>query len=371
MAVSDDKKYMKMALELAEKGRGSTSPNPMVGAVIVKSGAVIGRGCHEKYGGPHAERNALASCSISPAGGTMYVTLEPCCHYGKQPPCVDAILRSGISRVVIGSADPNPLVRGKGMEILKSHGVDVTEGICSDECHELNHVFFHYITTRRPFVAMKYAMTSDGKITAYTGRSKWITGKKAREHAHELRHRYTGIMVGIGTVLRDDPLLTCRIEGGRDPIRIICDSGLRTPLDSQIMKTAGNIPTIIASCCGDRDRIADYEKAGCRILDIRRKGDHIDPEELMIKLAAENIDSILLEGGGTLNWSALNSGIVQRVYTYMAPKILGGADAKTPVEGPGVTGPDLGFRLKFMNMTRLDEDILIESEVIDDVHGDR
>ena len=187
----------------------------------------------------------------------MYVTLEPCCHYGKQPPCVDAILDAGIHRVVVGSADPNPLVAGKGIAILRAHGIDVTENVLQEECDALNKVFFHYITTKRPFVSMKYAMTMDGKIATYTGASKWITGEIARNHVQRQRHRFRGIMVGVGTILADDPLLTCRIEGGRDPVRIICDTHLRTPLQSQVVMTAKQVPTILATCCGDPEKQPD------------------------------------------------------------------------------------------------------------------
>ena len=194
----DDIAYMKMALELAEKGAGRTAPNPMVGSVIVKDGRVIGIGYHRQYGGLHAEREALASCTESPAGATMYVTMEPCCHHGKQPPCVNAILEAGIARVVVGSSDPNALVCGKGIATLKEHGVEVTEHVLSEECDRLNPVFFHYIQKKRPYVVMKYAMTLDGKIAAYTGKSKWITGEEAREHVHRQRDRYTAIMAGSG-----------------------------------------------------------------------------------------------------------------------------------------------------------------------------
>lgn len=198
-----DMEYMQLALALARKGCGWVAPNPMVGAVIVKDGEIIGQGWHEKCGQPHAERNALASCTKSPRGATMYVTLEPCCHTGRQPPCTDAILEAGIRRVVVGSGDPNPLVAGKGIQILRAHGIEVTENVLREECQRLNEVFFHYIRTKRPFVVMKYAMTLDGKIAAYTGASKWITGEKARNHVQEQRHRYSAIMAGVGTVLAD------------------------------------------------------------------------------------------------------------------------------------------------------------------------
>ena len=254
----DDIAYMKMALELAQKGAGRTAPNPMVGSVIVKDGRVIGTGYHRQYGGLHAEREALAACTESPVGATMYVTLEPCCHHGKQPPCVDAILEAGIGRVVVGSSDPNELVCGKGIATLREHGVEVTEHVLAEECDRMNPVFFHYIQKKRPYVVMKYAMTLDGKIAAYTGESKWITGEKAREHVHRQRDRYTAIMAGSGTVLADDPLLTCRIPGGRNTIRILCDSRLRIPLTANVIRTAGEVPTILATCCSEPERLLPY-----------------------------------------------------------------------------------------------------------------
>ena len=335
----------------------------MVGAVVVKEGRIIGQGWHQKYGQAHAERNALASCTEDPQGATLYVTLEPCCHYGKQPPCVDAILDAGIHRVVVGSADPNPLVAGKGIAILRAHGIDVTENVLQEECDALNKVFFHYITTKRPFVSMKYAMTMDGKIATYTGASKWITGEIARNHVQRQRHRFRGIMVGVGTILADDPLLTCRIEGGRDPVRIICDTHLRTPLQSQVVMTAKQVPTILATCCGDPEKQAAYQQAGCRILFLEEQCGHVNLLQLMEQLGQEQIDSILLEGGGTLNWSALESGIVQQVQAYIAPKLFGGRDARTPIEGAGIPLPDAAFRLKNSRLEQLGKDFLIESEV--------
>lgn len=364
----NDNEYMSLALKLAEKGCGLTAPNPMVGAVIVKDGKIIGQGWHQRYGQPHAERNALSACTESPEGATMYVTLEPCCHYGKQPPCVDAILQSGISRVVVGSADPNPLVSGKGIQILQQNGVSITQGVMKEECDRLNEVFFHYIQTKLPFVVMKYAMTLDGKIATSSGESKWITGEQARAHVQRQRHKYTAIMVGVGTVLADDPLLTCRIEGGKSPIRIICDSNLRTTIDSQVVATAGQTPTIIASCCDDEEKHLAYIKAGCEILTVPGKDGHVDLPKLMKLLGERNIDSILLEGGGTLNWSALESGIVNKVQAYIAPKLFGGQNAKTPVEGRGFPEIKNSPVLKNSVITRLGEDILIESEVDNSVH---
>lgn len=365
----NDYEYMRMALQLAEKGVGWVAPNPMVGAVIVKDGRIIGKGYHEKYGLAHAERNALAACKEDPRGATMYVNLEPCCHHGKQPPCVDAILEAGISHVLVGSADPNPMVSGKGVRILREHGVRVTENVMKEECDRLNQVFLHYIQTKRPYVVMKYAMTMDGKIAAYTGASKWITGKEARRHVHQQRHRYRAILVGVGTVLADDPLLTCRIEGGRNPIRVVCDSHLRMPLSSQLAATAKQVLTVIATCCTDREKYTAYEKVGCRILTVPQKDGHVDLQILMQKLGQQKIDSVLIEGGGTLNWSALESGIVQKVQAYLAPKLLGGQQAKTPVGGAGFLSPSESVILKNSAITPLGEDFLIESEVGSCVYG--
>ncbi len=357
-----DEQYMRMALQLALKGRGWVSPNPVVGAVIVRDdGTVIAEGWHERYGELHAERNALKNCMEPPTGATMYVTLEPCCHHGRQPPCTDAILEAGIRRVVVGSGDPNPLVAGKGIRILREHGVEVTEGVLKDECDAVNEIFFHYIQTGTPYVVMKYAMTLDGKIAAYTGKSQWITGEEARAHVHAMRGNLFGIMAGVGTVLADDPLLTCRLPGARNPVRIICDTNLRTPMTSKIVATAAQVPTIIATASEDQEAIRGYEEKGCRILQIAKaESGSIDLKELMKKLGSEKIDSILLEGGGTLNWSALESGIVNRVMAYVSPKLFGGSSAKTPVEGQGVTAPSSAFLLENTTVTRLGEDFLIE-----------
>ena len=364
-----DEQFMHLALQLAQRGCGWTAPNPMVGAVIVKNGRIIGQGWHQRYGEPHAERNALAACTEDPRGATLYVTLEPCCHYGKQPPCTEAILAAGIAHVVVGSSDPNPLVAGKGIRQLRENGVTVTEHCLQGECDRLNEVFFHYIQTKRPFVVLKYAMTLDGKIAAYTGASQWITGEAARNHVQQQRHRYRGIMVGVGTVLADNPRLTCRIPGGRGPIRILCDTHLRTPMNANVVTTARETPTILATCCTDPERQRPYEEAGCQVLCVEEQDGHVNLPQLMERLGEMQLDSILLEGGGTLNWAALESGIVQKVQAYIAPKLLGGRTAKTPVEGTGVPTPDQAFFLRNSKITQLGEDFLIESEVAHRVHG--
>lgn len=358
-----DIEYMQVAIKLARKGCGWVNPNPMVGAVIVRDNKIIGQGYHQKYGTLHAERNAIASCEASPAGAALYVTLEPCCHCGKTPPCTEAIIESGIRRVVIGSSDPNPLVAGKGVEMLRSYGIEVIENVLKDECDALNKSFFHYIQNGTPYVVMKYAMTLDGKIATRTGKSRWITGEAARQRVHEDRHSYSAIMVGVGTVIADNPLLTCRMENGRNPLRIVCDTSLRTPPQSKIVATANTVPTLIATVITDTNRHQPYLDAGCEILIVSQKENHIDLTNLMQRLGEKQIDSLLLEGGGTLNWSALQSGIVNKVQVYIAPKLFGGS-GKTLVAGSGVDFPDEAFRLTRPTITLIGEDILLESEVI-------
>lgn len=366
-----DEIYMRRAIVLAERGAGWTSPNPMVGAVIVKDGRIIGEGWHRRYGEAHAERNALQSCTESPVGAVLYVTLEPCCHHGKQPPCTDAILEAGIRRVAVGSGDPNPLVAGKGVEFLRAHGVTVDTGVLKEECDALNPVFFHFIQTKRPYVVMKYAMTMDGKIATRTGDSRWITGEATRRQVHRDRHRYSAIMAGVGTVLADDPLLTCRMEGGKNPVRIICDSHLRTPPDSRIVRTAREVPTILAAAVPPPERRNALEDAGCQVWDLPGPEGRVDLNALMDRLGARGIDSVLLEGGGELNWAALHSGIVQKVQAYIAPKLFGGTAAKSPIAGLGVETPAQAVRLVRTTVTQIGEDFLLESEVETDVHGDR
>ena len=365
-----EQRFMKRAVELAKKGAGQTNPNPLVGAVIVKDGRIIGEGYHERCGSLHAERNAFASLSESSEGAELYVTLEPCCHHGKTPPCTDAILEHKIARVIIGSRDPNPKVSGKGVSILRSAGVEVEEDFMREECDRLNPVFFHYITTNRPYVVMKYAATADGKIATRTGASKWITGEKARAKVQEMRWTYTGIMAGIGTVLADDPLLTVRVKGKLSPIRIICDSRLRIPEECNICKTAGEYTTVVA-CADDgtepsmAEKRKHLEEIGLHVVSMQDENGQVDLKRLMELLGkgeipgVDAVDSILLEGGGTLNDSALQAGIVQEVKVFLAPKIFGG-NGRTPVAGQGVAMPSEAAELQLENVSRIGEDILLE-----------
>lgn len=353
---------MRRALALAALGAGRVNPNPMVGCVIVKEGRIIGEGWHQEYGGLHAERNALANCNESTADATLYVTLEPCCHWGKTPPCTDAILEHHIKRVVVGCTDTNPLVAGQGIQLLRKAGVEVETGVCEVECRSLNEVFFHYIAHKTPFVVLKYAMTLDGKIAAYTGDSKWITGEAARTHVHQTRNRLSGIMVGVGTVIADDPLLTCRIEGGRHPTRIICDSHAQIPLETQIVRTAKDIKTIVA-VIEKNEKTQALEQAGIQILCCEEKDGRVDLSDLMRQLGEQNIDSVLLEGGSTLAFSALQAGIVRKVQAYIAPKLVGGQTAKTPVGGEGFPLMNDALALDNLSVQPLGGDFLLEGDI--------
>ena len=363
-----DQEYMLRAIQLAKKGEGWTNPNPMVGAVIVKDGRIIGEGYHKKCGELHAERNAIASLTESAEGATIYVTLEPCCHYGKTPPCTEAIIEQKIKKVVIGSRDPNPKVAGKGAQILRESGITVVQDFMREECDCLNPVFFHYITTKTPYVVMKYAMTLDGKIATKTGASKWITGELARQEVQHMRHRYMGIMAGIGTVLADDPMLNVRVEGWKSPVRIVCDSSLRIPLDSQIVRSAKEYRTIVAYAGREEneeitEKIERLHAKGVDTVCCPDGRGQIDLKKLMTYLGNEGIDSILLEGGGTLNDSALRAGIVKEVHCFIAPKLFGGKNSKTPVQGIGIGLPSEALKLKCTDICRIGEDIRIICQV--------
>ncbi|GEK89368.1 diaminohydroxyphosphoribosylaminopyrimidine deaminase [Alkalibacterium putridalgicola] len=356
-----DRKYMKRALELAEKGRGFTSPNPMVGAVIVKNGQIIGEGYHERFGEAHAEVNAIDSATEPVEGGTIYVTLEPCSHYGKTPPCSDLIIDRKLKKVVVAAMDPNPLVSGRGLDRLRKAGIEVVEGVLEAESNKLNEVFNKFITTQTPFVLMKYAMSLDGKIATQTGDSKWISSEKSREHAHHLRGYLSGIMVGIGTVLKDDPQLTCRVPGYPNPVRILLDSQLRVPLDSKILKDQDEAQTLILTTeHAPLSMRREIEKLGVEVLTVPERDEKVDLKAARSELGKKGIDSILLEGGGTLNAAALEAGIVDKVTIYIAPKIIGGAEAISPVMGRGVETIKDAYGLSDLQVTKLNEDIFVE-----------
>lgn len=358
-----DVKFMQRALELAKKGIGHTNPNPLVGAIIVKDGRIIGEGYHERYGEPHAEVNAFRNAVEDVEGATMYVTLEPCSHFGKTPPCANAIVEKKIKKVVIGLVDPNPLVAGKGVEILRNNGVEVVTGVLENEGKKLNEIFLKYITTKLPFCILKTAMSLDGKIATHTGDSKWITNEQSRAFVHEMRHRVSGIMAGIGTVLADDPMLNTRLaEGiGRDPHRIIIDSSGRLPLDAKMLNMQSTAITIAAVTeKADKEKLKMLQEKGVEIIMTPLKNGRVDLGYLMKELGERKIDSVLLEGGGSLNFSALEEGIIDKVVAFIAPKIIGGKEAKTPVEGIGVGYMKEAVELSDINIQRFGDDIMIE-----------
>ncbi len=362
----DDTFYMKRALELAKKGIGYTNPNPLVGAVIVKDGKIIGEGYHHSYGSAHAEIDAFSSAKQPVQDAVMYVNLEPCSHYGKTPPCVAAIVEKKIRKVVIAMKDPNPLVSGKGIAYLEKHGIEVVTGVLEEEARKLNEIFIKYITTKTPFCLLKTAMTLDGKIAAHTGDSKWITGEASRKAVHELRHRFSAIMVGIQTVLADDPLLTTRLENkkGRNPVRIIVDSRGRIPLETNVLQCDAETSTIIATTDQIMEKKKEaIEKKGAHVLILPSKDGKVSLKDLMRELGRLQIDSVLLEGGSTLNASALQEGIVDKVMAFIAPKILGGEKAKTPVGGQGKDFVRDAFLLENMRFEKSGEDILIEGDI--------
>lgn len=358
-----DNKYMSRALALAALGEGKVNPNPLVGAVIVKGDKIIGEGFHEYYGGPHAEVNAFRNATEDVAGAVMYVTLEPCSHYGKTPPCAEAIVKHKLSKVVIAMKDPNPLVAGRGIRLLEENGIEVVCGVLEEEAKGLNEIFLHYITENRPFVIMKTAMTLDGKIATATGHSKWITNEASRGYVHQIRHRVSGIMVGIGTVLKDDPSLTTRLPSGDgvDPVRIIVDSRGQIPLDARVLNLDSSARTIIATtdAIPKAKEEALIEK-GAEVIVLPAKSGRVDLEKLMVALGDRQIDSVLVEGGGTLNWSALEAGQVDKVVSFIAPKIIGGSEAKTPVEGRGVDNVSEAIELRDVSLRMFGDDVMIE-----------
>lgn len=329
--------FMKLALELAEKARGRTSPNPLVGAVIVKEGSVIGTGYHKKAGSPHAEIHALAEAGDAAKGADLYVTLEPCNHYGRTPPCTEAIIKAGIKRVFAALPDPNPLVSGKGIERLRSSGIEVYTGMLQEEARKQNEVFLKYIQTGKPFAALKTAISLDGKIATASGESQWITGEEARLHGHMLRNIYDAIIVGLGTVMSDNPSLTCRLPdgSGRDPIRIVVDSKLSINPAARVLHLDSSARTILATTAqASPARIKELGKLA-EIL-IINEGPLVSLPDLLTSLGNKAITSVLVEGGGKINGAFLSERLVDKYYFYIAPKIIGGSAAPGAFQGPGI-----------------------------------
>ena len=356
--------YMELALELAEKAKGRTSPNPMVGAVIVKAGEIIAKGYHHYAGGKHAEKNALVKAGDKASGATMYVTLEPCSHYGKQPPCVEAIIEAGIKKVIVAMKDPNPLVAGKGIEILVEAGIEVETGLLEEQAKKLNEIFIKYITTEKPFVISKSAITLDGKIATKTGDSKWITDSKSREIVHQLRDRVDAILVGIGTVLADNPRLTTRlVEDGQDPIRVILDSKLRISNSAKVINQSSSAKTIIICTeLAAEEKITELEtKDNLEIVKLAKK--EISPQKALEELGKREITSLLIEGGSRVNASFLNDNAVDKLYYFIAPKIIGGAESIPVVAGMGIEKIKEAIEIDNLKVEMLENDILVTGYV--------
>ncbi|MFZ3170636.1 MAG: bifunctional diaminohydroxyphosphoribosylaminopyrimidine deaminase/5-amino-6-(5-phosphoribosylamino)uracil reductase RibD [Carboxydocellales bacterium] len=364
---AEDKRFMRLALELAAMGKGRTNPNPMVGAIVVKEGKIVGEGYHQKAGTPHAEVHALKAAGLDAKGATIYVTLEPCSHHGRTPPCTEAIIKAGITKVVAAMTDPNPLVAGRGLEKLRRAGLEVVLGVLETEARQLNEVFLSYITSRQPFVLMKSAMTLDGKISTRSGHSRWVTGQKARAYVHELRDEYDSILVGIGTVLADDPALTTRLEdkAGKDPVRIVVDSEGRLPLDAKVLTQKSDAPTIVAvTPRALEEKLAQLQAAGAEILVTREdsKG-MVDLTHLMELLGQREIASVMVEGGAQINAAALTAGVVDKVAMFIAPKLIGGQQAPGPVGGIGIETMEEALSLENVRVRQLGQDILIEGYI--------
>ncbi|MBI5191447.1 MAG: bifunctional diaminohydroxyphosphoribosylaminopyrimidine deaminase/5-amino-6-(5-phosphoribosylamino)uracil reductase RibD [Nitrospirae bacterium] len=366
----NDEKYMDMALSLAELGRGTASPNPMVGAVVVKDGKVVGKGWHKRPGTPHAEAIALRKAGDKAEGSTIYVNLEPCCHRDKlTPPCTDALIASKVARVVVGMVDPNPKVAGKGIDTLREAGIEVELGLLAERCEKLNTAFAKHITTGLPSVTLKVAQTLDGKIATSTGESKWITGPDARRAGHLLRDQSDAIVVGIGTVLRDDPALTTRLEGegkSRDPHRIIMDSHLRIPLDAKVLNVDSKSKTYVATTVAastQKMKELKRKKAELLIIDADPDG-RVSMPLLMEELAKMGMTNILIEGGARVNAEALRSNVVDRVMFFIAPKILGGDDARGSIGGRSPESLVDAVQLHSVHYSRVGEDILIEGYIM-------
>lgn len=359
---------MEKAIALAERARGDTSPNPLVGAVVVKDGAIVGEGWHKKAGLPHAEVVALDAAGERSSGATLFVTLEPCCHEGKTPPCTKRIIGAGIKRVVAAMKDPFPLVAGKGFEELRRAGIEVSYGLCEKKARRMNEVFLTYVETGRPFVTMKAAVSADGKIATKTGSSRWITCTASRDYVHGQRGFHDAVMTGVETVLSDNPSLTCRLPGKKQRVkpRIVLDSRGRTPIDARVLEAPPGQKTIIAAT--ERilpEKKAALEKAGAEVIVVNTDGDgRVDLVHLMEILGKREICSVFVEGGGRVNAAALKAGIVDKLLLFIAPKIIGGRDAPTFVEGEGIESVEEAKPLSLVSMLRFDDDIMCEYYIV-------
>lgn len=364
--MTSDTGYMKMALALAEKGRGYTSPNPMVGAVVVKEGKIVGKGWHKRAGEAHAEAMAIDAAGASASGGTLYVTLEPCNHEGRTPPCTRKIIEAGIRHVVVAMEDPNPHVTGGGIECLKQHNIGVVSGVCRDAAEKMNESFIKHSLTHQPFVVLKWAATLDGRIATRTGDSKWITNERSRGYVHRLRHQADAVMVGIGTVAADDPSLTVRLDNfdGRDPSRIILDSTLKIDADARVLnRDSGAETIIIAGTRYDPRKRNLLEEKGAKIVEADDTSGRVDMRGAMKMLGAQGITSVLIEGGSRVSASALAAGVVDKVCLFYAPKILGGDDGIPVCRGSGPERINQSTMIKDTRVRLFDDDVMIEGYI--------
>jgi len=352
--------WMKRALLLARKGKGRTSPNPLVGAVLVKRGKVVGEGYHAKAGEAHAEIVALQKAGKKAMGSTLYVNLEPCTHYGKTPPCAPAVIHAGVRRVVVGMVDPNPLVKGKGISTLKKAGVDVHCGTLEKECKTLNEAFCKYILRKEPFVILKAAATLDGRTATRNGESKWISNEASRRLVHRLRSEVDAVVVGVGTVLKDDPLLTARIRGGRDPVRIILDSHLRIPEDARVIGLSSSRTLIATTPLAPKEKAERLEKTGARVLFIDSKNGMVDLRAFLSRMGEMGMMSLLVEGGSRVNGAFLDEGLVDKLLLFLSPRVMGDPQALGIFQGRGVDHLDDSASVKDVRVRRIGEDILVE-----------
>ena len=358
--MKNDQYYMQLALDLAASAKGKTNPNPLVGAVIVKDGSIVGTGLHRKAGEPHAEVHAFHMAGEHAKDATLYVTLEPCSHFGKTPPCANLVKESGVKRVVVAMQDPNPSVAGRGINLLRDAGIDVEVGVLEAQARRLNERFIHNMLTSRPFVISKFAMTLDGKIATYSGHSQWITGEEARRNVHELRDEVDAILVGIGTVLKDNPALTTRLQErtGKNPIRIVLDRELRTPLDAQIVQTDA-AKTIIVTAEDHQHKASAFESLGVELLYVPVIDHKLDLHVMLDELYKRGITDLLVEGGGEVNASFLRNGLIQKFLVYVAPKVLGGRHSITPFKGDDIETIDAAMLLQFAEVDKVGEDLRI------------
>ncbi len=357
-----DDRFMWMALDLARQGRGRTSPNPMVGAVIVQNSEVVGTGFHHAAGSPHAEIIALQKAKEKARGATLYINLEPCNHHGRTGPCTEAIIKAGIGRVVAAMHDPNPNVTGNGLARLEEAGVKVKHGVLEDKARQLNEAFVKYTTTGFPFVGVKVAMSLDGKIGTITGDSQWITGEKARQFVHRLRDQTDVIMVGIETVLKDDPRLTSRVEGGegKDPVRVIVDSTARLPLDARVIESSSTAHTILAvTGQASTEKCRALEERGVEVIVLPAHSGRVKLTALMKKLAEREYTTVLVEGGGTLNYSLLDQGLIDKLFVFIAPLVIGGRESPTAFAGSGIESLSKAWVVEKIETKQFDQDLLL------------